>query len=274
VLERTDEESEVTVDETTSLLSGPGGRGGGVHVVAVQEPDEVSLADLIRDPYFLVLFAFVSLTIGCTEMVQSNIGTITLSLPPVSSAVSEIPSGANIGTQVRLLSIANTVSRLLSGTLADIVSPVARYLPSGMYCFTKKPRFSRVLFLSFSALILAFSFAWTEIAVRSQRAIWVLSIGAGLVNGGVFNIVPGILSSIWGIQDLGRNFGVLALSPLLGTPPFSLLYSYVAASHTDGGIGICEGIHCWQLTFWINAGCGTIALGLSLILWSRWKDRV
>jgi len=107
-------------------------------------------------------------------MVQSNIGTITLSLPPVSSGVSEIPSEVTIATQVRLLAIANTVSRLLSGILADIVSPVARYLPSGMYCFTKKPRFSRVLFLSFSAAVLTFSFAWTEVAVRSRRAIWVL----------------------------------------------------------------------------------------------------
>ena len=83
---------------------------------------------------------------------------------------------------------------------------------------------------------------------------------------------PGILSSIWGIQNIGRNFGVLALAPLLGTPPFSFLYSYVAASHTD--IGICEGIRCWQLTFWINAGSASIALGLSLLLWSRWRDRL
>lgn len=107
-------------------------------------------------------------------MVQSNIGTITLSLPPASSAVSEIPPEVAIATQVRLLAIANTVSRLLSGTLADILSPVACYLPSGMYCFTKKQQFSRVLFLTFSAAIITFSFTWTEVAVRSQRAIWVL----------------------------------------------------------------------------------------------------
>lgn len=109
-----------------------------------------------------------------TEMVQSNIGSITLSLPPVSSAVLEVPSEVNIATQVRVLAIANTISRLLSGLLADILSPVARYLPSGMYCFTKKQRFSRVLFLTFSAVILAFSFVWTEVSVRSQRMIWVL----------------------------------------------------------------------------------------------------
>jgi hypothetical protein len=109
-----------------------------------------------------------------TEMVQSNIGSITLSLPPASSTASGIPSEINIATQVRVLSIANTVARLLSGTLADILSPVARFLPSGTYCFTKKQRFSRVLFLTFSAVILIFSFFWTEVAVRSQRMIWVL----------------------------------------------------------------------------------------------------
>ena len=109
-----------------------------------------------------------------TEVVQSNIGTITLSLPPVSSGVSQTPPEVAIAAQVRLLAIANTVSRLLSGALADFLSPVARYLPSGIYCFTKKQRFSRVLFLSFNAVVLALSFALTEVAVRSQRAIWVL----------------------------------------------------------------------------------------------------
>lgn len=272
LLDTVDEESEASIDETTSLLSCPRKCDEEVHVVAVREPDELPLADLLKDPYFWVLFVFMSLTIGCTEMVQSNIGSITLSLPPVSSAISEVPSEANIAVQVRLLAIANTVSRLLSGTLADILSPVAHYLPSGVYCFNGKRRISRVLFLTFSAAILAFSFTWTEIAVRSQRTIWVLSVGAGLVNGGVFNIVPGVLSSIWGIRDLGRNFGVLALSPLLGTPVFSLLYSYVAASHADGGM--CEGLRCWQLTFWISAGCGVVAFVLSFLLWNRWKERV
>ena len=107
-------------------------------------------------------------------MVQSNIGSIVLSLPPISPAVSDVPPEAIIAAQVRLLAIANTVARLLSGTLADILSPVACYLPSGMYCFTKKRRFSRVLFLTFSAGVLALSFAWTDVAVRSRRAIWVL----------------------------------------------------------------------------------------------------
>lgn len=65
VLKALDEESEESVDETTSLLSGPRKGDEEVHVIAVQEPDEVSLTDLVKDPYFWVFFVFVSLTVGC-----------------------------------------------------------------------------------------------------------------------------------------------------------------------------------------------------------------
>lgn len=64
VLETTDEAS---VDETTSLLSSPR-KHEEVRATAVREPDELSLADLLRDPYFYVLFAFMSLTIGCVSI--------------------------------------------------------------------------------------------------------------------------------------------------------------------------------------------------------------
>jgi len=65
VAEMADETPEESIDETTSLLSVPRKRDEEVHVITVQEPDEVSLADLVKDPYFWVLFVFISLTIGC-----------------------------------------------------------------------------------------------------------------------------------------------------------------------------------------------------------------
>jgi hypothetical protein len=70
-LKTADEESEGSVNETTSLLSG---KHGEVHVVAVQEPDELSLADLVKDPHFLVLFAFMVITVGCVSVSPSPIG--------------------------------------------------------------------------------------------------------------------------------------------------------------------------------------------------------
>jgi hypothetical protein len=68
VLESVDAESEATISETTSLLSGPRKGDEEVHVIAVQEPDEVSLIDLMKDPYFWVLFVFMSITIGCVSV--------------------------------------------------------------------------------------------------------------------------------------------------------------------------------------------------------------
>jgi len=66
MLEAVGEEPEESVDETTSLLSSPRKCDEEeVHVIAVQEPDEVSLADLVKDPYFWVLFVFMSITVGC-----------------------------------------------------------------------------------------------------------------------------------------------------------------------------------------------------------------
>jgi len=64
VLEMVDEMSEETVDETTSLLYTPRKPDEEVHVIAVQEPDEVSLAGLVKDPYFWVLFVFMSIAVG------------------------------------------------------------------------------------------------------------------------------------------------------------------------------------------------------------------
>jgi hypothetical protein len=68
VLETADETPEESIDETTSLLSGPRKRDEEVHVTAVKEPEEGSLADLAKDPYFWVLFVFMSLTVGCVRL--------------------------------------------------------------------------------------------------------------------------------------------------------------------------------------------------------------
>ena len=68
VPETVDEVPEENVDETTSLLSGPRKRDEEVHVIAIKEPDEGTLADLVKDPYFWVLFVFMSLTVGCVRL--------------------------------------------------------------------------------------------------------------------------------------------------------------------------------------------------------------
>lgn len=83
---------------------------------------------------------------------------------------------------------------------------------------------------------------------------------------------PGILASIWGLENLGRNFGAFTYAPFFGTPIFSFIYSQVSDSHSNGGI--CQGVECWRTTFWVNTGAATVALFLSVLLWRQWRFRV
>jgi hypothetical protein len=106
-------------------------------------------------------------------MVISNIGTIVLSLPP--NALVVYPSSAlsdhATSKQVRILSISNTLSRIVVGPLADFVSPVAFYFPTGTVVYPRKHRVSRVVFLAIPALLLACIFLWMEFGVMSREAV-------------------------------------------------------------------------------------------------------
>lgn len=112
-------------------------------------------------------------------MVISNIGTIVLSLPSSSSpdinTLVRVPStDVATSTQVRIISLAITISRLLVGSLADFVSPIASYLPNGDQFYPRIHRVSRIVFLFGPAFLLAITYLWMEIGIRSQAALWAL----------------------------------------------------------------------------------------------------
>jgi len=93
-------------------------------------------------------------------------GTIVLSLPS-SPGTPSIDIATS--TQVRIFSVANTLSRLLVGPLADFLSPIATSDTD-----SKKGRVSRVYFFSAAALLLCSTFLWTDIRVKSQEALSIL----------------------------------------------------------------------------------------------------
>lgn len=113
-------------------------------------------------------------------MVLSNIGTIVLSFPSTStdsdskSIILAPRNDRTTSSQVQMLSLANTISRLLAGPIADFVSPIASYLPNGERCFPRKHLISRMAFLVGACFILALTCFWMEVGVRSQAGVWVL----------------------------------------------------------------------------------------------------
>ena len=85
---------------------------------------------------------------------------------------------------------------------------------------------------------------------------------------------PGILSSIWGLPNLGRNFGIISYTAFFGTTVFSYLYAFVAARHVATDETACAGVECWRSTFWISTSTSLLACCTALVLWRRWRHRV
>jgi hypothetical protein len=108
-------------------------------------------------------------------MIISNIGTIVASLPSSAETVNEgyFPD-SGVAFQVNLISGANTVTRVLVGPLADYVSPIAAYLPSGAHIFLKKHRISRFAFLTLSAILMALTSLCMVLAARTRGQLWAL----------------------------------------------------------------------------------------------------
>ena len=105
-------------------------------------------------------------------MVISNIGTIIMALPQSSTGRLSRQSidGSPAADQVKILSISNTVSRIIFGPLADFVSPVA----ISSEVLSRKARINRFVFLSGSASLLSLIFLWTAVGVETRQQVWVL----------------------------------------------------------------------------------------------------
>lgn len=106
-------------------------------------------------------------------MVISNIGTIVMSLPSDGVSNNLMDASSAAAFQVKLFSVANTVARITVGSLADLLVPSAS--PDITAAVTlRKHRFSRYTFLAISALMMAATFAWTALKVRTHNQVWVL----------------------------------------------------------------------------------------------------
>ncbi|KAJ4495660.1 major facilitator superfamily domain-containing protein [Lentinula lateritia] len=259
-------ETDSISNERSRLLD----RGQSPHCTS--DPRDSSALELLRDSNFWLLALYMVMILGVCEMIMSNVGTIALSLPAgmARTLVSKGEQAASL--QVKILSISNTLSRLLVGPLADFVSPVFSYRLLEGFATIRKHRISRVVFLSGAASLLAASCAWMVFGVRTRHDVWLLSVGTGITYGAVFTVLPGITCSIWGIRNLARNFGIITYSPFVGTTFYSYVYALIVARHSPIGMA-CQGRICWQSTFYFCLGTSFTALAITAILWRKWSGK-
>jgi len=223
---------------------------------------------VLCDHQFWMLTLIVVICIGSAEMVMTNIGTIAISLS--TSTLVSAP------LQVRLISASNTISRLITGPLADYLSPMSMSSSEAVVLPLAGARtMSRSVFVCSFAIIMTASYLWMAFGVSTESGIWALSLGIGASYGGLWTILPGLVADFWGTRHSGRNFGIVSYAPFLGTPLFTYLYASIS-DRSRGEETICQGAGCWLTTFRICAGATGLAAISSILLWRqrRAKDLI
>ncbi|CAG8959274.1 hypothetical protein HYFRA_00013043 [Hymenoscyphus fraxineus] len=225
-------------------------------------------------------FFFVS---GPGEAFLTNLGTIIGTLYPPSNNT-EIPTTA--ATHVSIVAITSTIARILFGTLTDVFAPASTGNQSISNSISSLPprssgfAISRVAFLILTALLLSLGqviLASGLIQNHGER-FWIVSTLIGTGYGAIFSLTPLIITVIWGVENFGTNWGIVAMVPAFGASVWGIVYSNVyqwaakqQALRADGEEEtLCYGKSCYSGSFWAMAV--SVWIGCALWVWA-WKGR-
>ncbi|EON61406.1 hypothetical protein W97_00620 [Coniosporium apollinis CBS 100218] len=227
------------------------------------------------------------LVTGPGEAFINNLGTIIGTLYPPTSSTSEIPTSA--ATHVSIVAITSTLARLLTGTISDLVAPSfaahqhrrgPNSLANSIDSLTPQTTQSTGFSISRLTFLLAFSLLLSigQIVLASGLVqnhgdrFWLVSACVGAGYGAAFSLVPIILSVVWGVENFGTNWGIVAMVPAAGAALWGIVYSAVYESGAgeggpEGQDVLCHGVQCYQSTFWAMAISVWVACGLWLWAW-------
>ncbi|KAK2746951.1 putative monocarboxylate transporter mch1 [Myotisia sp. PD_48] len=197
----------------------------------------------IKDKTMWLLAAGFFLVSGPGEAFINNVGTVTLALTPSSSTPNSPPPAGLPSTHVTTIALTSTIARLLTGSLSD------RYALRSLQdqVLTKnRLSFSRLFFLIPSALLLSFGYLFLSTPAPNIFP-QLFHITTGLVGfgyGAAFSLVPIIISIVWGVENFGTNWAVVAVAQAPGGIIWGALYSAEYDAHA-GLNGQCFGWECY-----------------------------
>ena len=107
------------------------------------------------------------------------------------------------------------------------------------------------------------------------NVFWLVSACIGSGYGAVFSLVPICISVIWGVENFGTNWGIVATFPALGATIWGLAYSGVYQWAAERGNTtlensqdeLCYGALCYAPTFYAMAVSVWAACGLWTWAW-------
>ncbi|KAJ9269304.1 hypothetical protein DTO212C5_4576 [Paecilomyces variotii] len=232
----------------------------------------------LKDHTMWWLAAGFFLVTGPGEAYINNLGTIIQTLTPPSYPLHSQPPAGLPSTHVSTNALTSTLARLLTGSLSDLFAAPA----SHQYLYSLEnpnrqpvPRvdgltLSRLTFLLPCALLLSFGFLLlaSPLLLHHPGLFHLTTTLVGFGYGATFSLVPIIISVVWGVENFGTNWGIVAMTPAAGAAVWGLIYSaaYDAGSAPDGQ---CRGWKCYG--FWA-VGC-TLSVWVAVIAWSiAWRS--
>ena len=224
------------------------------------------------------------LVTGPGEAFINNMGTVIGTLYPPGTPAEDIPTSA--ATHVSVVAVTSTFARLLTGTLTDLLAPTStqRYprrdpassVHSAAEPAPRRVTVSRVVFLVLFAVLLSLGQVLLASGVMQNHGahFWAVSALIGAGYGAVFSLTPIIISVVWGVENFGTNWGVVAMVPAAGAAVWGIVYStvYQNAAQRSQTAGqeedlLCYGVECYAGTFWAMAVSVWIACALWLWAW-------
>ncbi|KAI2632357.1 putative transporter MCH1 [Hypoxylon sp. NC1633] len=223
------------------------------------------------------------LIIGPGEAFINNLGTVIGTLYSSNTRTNE----TSAATHVSIMATVSTVARLIAASLSDLLSPsphsqhVQTGFPTSLPQLRQRLSVSRVVLFIAAAITLSIGtvvLASGAVQDHAER-FWIVSGSIGAGYGAVFSLMPIIVTMIWGVENFGTNFGIIALTPAVGSTMWGLIYSAVyqagardspsLAEGSDDDI-FCYGQKCYSSTFW--AMTASVWVGAIMVLWA-WKGR-
>ncbi|KAK4058512.1 hypothetical protein OIO90_000674 [Microbotryomycetes sp. JL221] len=281
-----------------------------------------SVSALLSTPSFWLFGALIFLSTGPCEMVLASLGSIVESLlgvriePPTTSDGNHNSSSTTstmlsmlVATKhdpralalrrlhVQVMSVSNTVSRLVIGLLSDWVSYASEPLPLDdstveedeetasqstnlkqrlQAKFHQPPRVSRLSFVVTACLMLSATFGFVAFKLDKPGQLWLLSIVVGWSYGLIFTMAPAIVRCVYGPANFGRDWGLLTWFSALGAIVFTPLFGVMLdRAQRRQRLDVCHGRECFESVFMLSSISCLLATGIVMLLWTRfWRGKV
>jgi len=219
--------------------------------------------------FWLISLVFM-MVIGSGLTVVNNLGEVVISLEnlPSGSTVnySDLPHNKYTTALATLFSVINTLSRMVFGFTSDkLIHRIDR---------------------SFWAIVCSLLMCLTHL-LFAFSPINLLFLGIALMGaayGGMFCIIPTLVSEIFGLKNFGTNLGIVTTAPALGSYLLGTLLagklssyfekkSFIIVQSSDGQLEShhCLGSNCYHYTFLITSGLCLCATLLAFGVWWRQK---